>query len=241
MSEASANQIASLLASGVGQTIVGQANVTSGTYFSYRTNENSTINVSLQQATPNFLEVDYYWQDWPAVSNEMTVNQSFSITAANVRASYLLQTMGIAYSNISFADQISTLTPSDYVVQRVQSYDNVPFLGTLTQNPDGTYYFSSSQVYFDFNPSNGSLNVAIIDGPYWYNIPSNFSQKVQPTQATVIAEDYALHSLGVNQISDSEVQFAVIQNHLYYAVTVTDYNTSYTVFVDPNNGSVGFP
>ncbi len=245
-----ASTIAQRFASALNQSLVGPVNVTSGyqsTYYSFTTNINSTITVSFAPSN-NFTQVDYRIQNWYEQGNATTVNPAFSISAANEYSESIMNTVGIPTMALNLTNTLGSFDPNDYQVQWTQSYEGIPFLGALTQNPDGSYFFSSSQAFFDFNllaanssEAQGQLKEAIFVNPYWYIVPSTFPLKISPSSAGGLAEDYAIHELRMTDVSQVQTSFASVEDHLYYVATVSSPNLSYQVFVDPSNGVVGFP
>jgi hypothetical protein len=246
-----ASTIAQRFASALNQSLVGPANVTSGyqsTYYSFTTNINSTITVSFATTSDNFTEVDYRIQNWYEEGNVTTVNSAFSISAANEYSESIMNAVGIPTTALNLTNTLGSFDPNDYQVQWTQSYEGIPLLGALTQNPDGSYFFSSSQAFFDFNPASanfsgaqGELKEAIFVNPYWYIVSSTFPLNISPSNAGGLAEDYAIHELGMTDVSQVQTSFASVNDHLYYVATVSNPNLAYQVFVNPSNGVVGFP
>ena len=241
MLQTNATEAARDLASSLGQTLTGAPNVTTGyesTYYTFTTNTNSSIIVA---ASPGLTEVTYRTQNWDADEDTTVTNQSLTSSEGDAIAFHLMNLVGIPTSKMNFTDTLSYYGPSDYKIQLTQSYDGVSLLGLLSSNPDGSYFFSDTQVYFDFNTANGQLREVIFTNPFWYVIPSSFPLRVSTSNATSLAENYAINSLGMNEVSNTTVNFATIQDYLYYVVTVSNSTSSYQIFVNPSNGRVGLP
>jgi hypothetical protein len=80
-----------------------------------------------------------------------------------------------------------------------------------------------------------------IVGANWYQIPSHFPLAVSPPDAINSAVEYAISSLGMQSIVSAQVAFIGVQDHLYYAVTLTSYGYAYILVVNPRTGAVGLP
>jgi hypothetical protein len=246
-----ATVMAQSFAGALNQSLVGSTKVIMGfgsIDYSFETNTNSTLAIAIS-LSPSVLQVTYRAQNWNETGNSSAVNSGFNVLAANRYAAAVMNSIGIPIHTVNLTNTIPTFTPNDYVIQWIQSYQDVPFVGSLTQNPDGSYFFSSTQAYFDFNPASaengttsaGTLKQAILVNPYWYVIPSTFPQKISLDNASALAENYAIHDLGMNIVSNIQVNFATVKDHLYYLVTVSGNGSVYQIFVDPSNGEVGFP
>ena len=84
-----------------------------------------------------------------------------------------------------------------------------------------------------------------IFGSLRYRIPSNFSLKIDVRKAIEIASDYLRNILKkATTFSNPFGQpalFVVVQDHLYYLVTLYNSYEGYEIFVNPGTGEVGMP
>jgi hypothetical protein len=203
---------------------------TQATYL-YRTAAGSNITVTLIQG--EFYELAYITQDyWELTYGNATsaTGPAFSTTQADGEVQQIMNdAFGVPLQNLTVVDQFPpSLSPTDYVVQWVQGYDGVPI--------------ASSVVYFEFYPPTSELTrMIIIEGTGWYQIPSDFPLSIQASTALSAVEGYAANTLHMSSITYTDVSLQVVDDQMYYAVTVSNYTNGYILFVNPRTGEIGFP
>ncbi|MGQ9782249.1 MAG: hypothetical protein ACUVQ8_08460 [Nitrososphaeria archaeon] len=111
---------------------------------------------------------------------------------------------------------------------------------------EGAEVFAQSRFEFGFYPPNGELLKINILGSLWYHIPSNFPLNVTSRKAIDMASDYLRNMLKTDVATFTNpfgqpVLFVVIQDHLYYLVTLYNSSSGYEVIVNPRTGEVGMP
>lgn len=245
--QGNATRIAYALAAQLNELPISSPNVTQGgftTYYMFQTANHSTIEVSAWPTASSLFQVNYDAKDYSQEGNATTLNPNFSMTSADAEIRDILSALGVPISNVTLYDQTRSLTPNNYQVQQSQSYQNIPLSYVIGRNPDNTtfYYGETPGFYYDFNPADGQLKNLMILQFNWFDISYNFPLRINSTEAQTIAENYVIHTLGVDSISSAQVYFTAIANrYLYYAVTVSVGNTEYILTIDPSSGQVGLP
>jgi hypothetical protein len=111
-----------------------------------------------------------------------------------------------------------------------------------TQEYDGLQIANGGVVQFEiYPPTSAVIELLIVQGSGWHVIPSNFPLDVPASTALNAAEEYASTDLHMGFLSYASISLQVIQDHLYYAATVSDQSRTYVLFVNPITGGVGFP
>jgi hypothetical protein len=110
------------------------------------------------------------------------------------------------------------------------------------QQYDGLEITNSSQIYFQVYPPTGAvIQLLVFEGSGWNAIPSNFSLGISPALAMKNAEQYATVDLHFGQIGYIGISLQVIQEHIYYSITLSDQSKTYQLFMNPITGEIGFP
>lgn len=201
-------------------------------YYLYETAANSNISITLVQG--KFYEIDYITQNYYKLtggSATSTTGSAFNSTKADGQVRQIVNdAFGLPLQSLSLVDQLPPrVSSTDYVIQWGQEYEGLPIA-------------NSGVVYFEFYPPTGQLIRMIIDeGSGWYSIPPNFPLTVQASEALNSVAEYATDTLHMNLVSYTDVSLQIVQNHMYYGVTVSNDTNSYLVFVNPRTGEIGFP
>jgi hypothetical protein len=204
---------------------------TQSTYI-YKTPTGSNITVDMIQG--KFYELDYITQDYYTLTGGSTASvtaSAFNVTKADGEVQQIVnKAFGVPLANLTEVDQLSPyLSATDYVVQWGEGFQGMPIA-------------NSGVVYFEFYPPASQLvRMIITEGSGWYSIPSNFPLDVQPTVALDSVVGYATYTLHMNSISYSDISLQIIQERMYYTVTLSNYAHTYLFVVNPRTGEIGFP
>ena len=221
-----------------------------GGYNDFKTAKGSWINITKGE-TPLLppIEIFYYRWDWPP-SSPICWDQpdgvplpNFNRTIAEERMKQIMSALGVEANYVNLTNRYVYSTPS--CVDWEQSSFGTPFRGTMVKyyrEGEYFYHFHSCSFYFEFHPPDMRLLRINEMGQLWYRIPSDFPLEIDAQKAIDIATDYARNSLKMGGIgSPSPVVFIVIQDHLYYLVTVANPTGGYEIIVNPRTGEVGMP
>ncbi len=242
---ANATQIAEQLAS-----VLGESPVTStGVVLPHGPNDSilahqATYNFSTSSGsriTITFIQDVFYQLDYVSGVKGAQSTATFTPLNATAAALKILAGMGVPTRTDRLMVQAENLISSqDYLFQWAPAYAGIPISGTLVKNFDGSNVIQGNSVYFEFNPRSGSPTRIILISPYWYTVGDGFPLTISPLQATNIAATFAM-GLGMSDINNPQVNFVVVHNSLYYAITIGNSAQQFELIVNPRTGEVGLP
>jgi len=124
----------------------------------------------------------------------------------------------------------------------VYNKTNGPGWQEWQQEFNGSTIANSGQIIFQiYPPTSTIIELLIIEEAGWHAIPSNFPLDVSASEALNSAESYATTELHLGYIAYAHISLQIIQDHLYYAATVSDQSKTYVLFVNPITGEIGLP
>lgn len=132
----------------------------------------------------------------------------------------------------------------DLDLSRVALNDNItgPGWASWSQEYNGLQIANSGQIYFEvYPPTSSIIRLLIVEGAGWSLIPHDFPLNISATAALGLARAYATNTIHMGFIGYASISFQIVQDHMYYAATVSDQYSTYILFVNPVTGEVGFP
>jgi hypothetical protein len=235
-----ATQIAQQLALLLGETpltpdgVVQQTTLSTATVvYNYKTSSGSHVAIT-------FIQNRFYQLDYQSLVQNAKSSGAFSPLNASASTLKVLAGMGLPSATDRLAIQIEVFSQQRYVLQWGAEYAGVPIEGTLSTNPDGSFFIQGNSVYFEFSPQSGQPTRIILISPYWYTVADGFPLAVSSLQAAHIAASYA-QGLGMSTISQPQVSFVVVHDSLYYVVAVGNDVQAFNIIVNPRTGEVGLP
>ena len=221
-------------------------------FYLFKSAKGSNITVDLIQG--RFLELQYIVQDYNTLYNDYFGNYTAGVSnpspaVASVTVGNLMQSaFGIDLSKVSLANPYA----SEHWI-RVD----------LTQQYNGMMIANSGEVYFEYYPPTSQVIRLIVEesnnwalqspwspeaiGPFvaqlggWHLIPPNFPLNISAPVALDDAKTYATNALHMGSIGYASISLQMVQDHLYYAATVSNQTKTLLFFVNPITGQIGFP
>lgn len=199
---------------------------TQSTYV-FRTSTGS--NISVDFISGSFYELDYIVQDYNTLYNGYWNSHSIGnppTTAEDLAVGNLmLNSFGLDLSKVTLNDNVTG-----------------PGWAQWSQEYNGLQIANSGVVYFEvYPPTSEIIRLIIIEGAGWHLVPANFPLNVQASAALDSAKAYATNTLHVGYIGYASISLQIVQDHLYYAATLSNQSKTYILFVNPITGEVGFP
>jgi hypothetical protein len=215
-------------------------------------------NITVEFILGRFLELQYVVQDYNSLYNDYfnnytagMSNPSPSIASVTV-GNLMLSAYGIDLSKVSLAN-----------IYAGEQWLRVDW----TEQYRGMGIANSAEVYFEYYPPTSQvIRLIIVENSIeeqdlccgypltlgmigtfnaeqggWYLIPQNFPLNISASAALNSAKEYGTNTLHMNNIVYASIDLQVIQDHLYYAATISDQSKTYYLFVNPITGEVGFP
>jgi len=177
----------------------------------------------------SFYEFDYIVQDYNTLFNGYWNSHPIGnppTTAEDLAVSNLmLNSFGLDLSKVTLNDNITG-----------------PGWAQWSQEFNGLQIANSGEVYFEvYPPTSAIIRLIVIEGAGWHLVPANFPLDIQASAALDSAKGYATTTLHIGFIGYASISLQIVQDHLYYAATLSNQSKTYILFVNPITGEVGFP
>ncbi len=186
-------------------------------------------NITVDMVSGKFYELDYFAQNYSALYNGYWSTHQYgtppSISADLAVGNLMLQAFNLDLSNVQLNTSISG-----------------PGWQQWMQDFNGIQIANGGQVYFEvYPPTSQIIRLIIVEGTGWNLIPSSFPLQVSASSALNSTKTYATNTLHMGYITYASLSLQVVQDHLYYAATLSNQSKTYILFVSPITGQIGFP
>jgi len=214
-------------------------------------------NITAESIQGRFLELTYTVQNYSTLYddyfNDTTgVSNSSLTTAISAVSNLMLRAYGVNLTEVTLGN----------------TYESEHWIRVdWTQRFAGMEIANGGEIYFEFYPPTSQvIRLIIIENSIeafdlccgqpltlpmmdvfntqqggWYLIPPNFPVVMNASAALTLAKKYGTTILHMNYITYSSIELYAVQDHLYYAATISDQSRTYYLFVNPITGQVAFP